>query len=173
MTATRRSDLPERAGFVFQQYVRIAAARPSIARAVFGLVLRGMDGPFAETGKDTLEGRLHPRSEPAVRRTSDGWRASPYLAFMSGYQAPDHPLKERQVRVFMIAGVALIAAGAFVLLRGGSFTTRHEMLRVGDMSVSAEERRPIEPWLAGVAVVFGIALLATGARRKATPAGAT
>ena len=42
MTATRRSDLPERAGFVFQQYVRIAAARPSIARAVFGLVLRGM-----------------------------------------------------------------------------------------------------------------------------------
>ena len=71
------------------------------------------------------------------------------------------------MRVSMIAGVALIAAGAFVLLRGGSFTTRHEMMRVGDMSVSAEERRPIEPWLAGVAVVAGIALLATGARRKA------
>jgi hypothetical protein len=66
----------------------------------------------------------------------------------------------------MIAGVALIVIGAFVLLRGGSFTSRREVLRMGDMSVSAEERRPIEPWLAGAAVVAGIALIATGARRK-------
>jgi hypothetical protein len=66
----------------------------------------------------------------------------------------------------MIAGVALIVIGAFVLLRGGSFTSHREVMRIGDMSVSAEERRPIEPWLAGVAVVAGIALVATGARRK-------
>jgi drug/metabolite transporter (DMT)-like permease len=74
---------------------------------------------------------------------------------------------ERHMRLTMIAGVALVVVGAFLLVRGGSFTTHREMMRVGDMSVSAEERRPIEPWLAGVAVVAGIALLATGTRRKA------
>lgn len=67
----------------------------------------------------------------------------------------------------MIVGLALILAGAFVFLRGGSFTTRREVVRVGDMAVSAEEQRPIAPWLAGLAVVGGIALVVTASRRKA------
>jgi len=70
------------------------------------------------------------------------------------------------MRLSVILGIALIVVGAAVWFRGG-FTTKREVLKVGDLSVSAEERSPIAPWAAGLAVVAGIALVATGARRKA------
>jgi drug/metabolite transporter (DMT)-like permease len=70
------------------------------------------------------------------------------------------------MRPSVILGIALIVVGAAVYFRGG-FTTKREVLKVGDLSVSAEERNPIAPWAAGLAVVAGIALVATGARRKA------
>ena len=66
-----------------------------------------------------------------------------------------------------MVGLALIVVGAAVYLRGGSFTTNREVLKVGDVSVSAEERSPIAPWVAGLAVLAGIALVTTGVRRKA------
>jgi hypothetical protein len=71
------------------------------------------------------------------------------------------------MRTSMIAGLALIVIGGFVLVRGGSFSSRRDMMKVGDMTISAVERRPIEPWIAGLAVIGGIALVAAGARRKA------
>ncbi|HEY5545685.1 MAG TPA: hypothetical protein VIK50_06485 [Gemmatimonadaceae bacterium] len=71
------------------------------------------------------------------------------------------------MRLSMIAGFGLIVAGLFVLVRGGSFTSRQEVLKVGDVSVTAEEKRPIEAWIAGLAVVGGIVLVVAEARRKA------
>ena len=66
-----------------------------------------------------------------------------------------------------MVGMALIVIGATVYLRGLSFTTKREVLKIGDVSVSAEEQSPIAPWAAGLAVLAGIALVTTGARRKA------
>ena len=66
-----------------------------------------------------------------------------------------------------MVGLALIVIGAAVYLRGLSFTTKREVLKIGDVSVSAEERSPIAPWAAGFAVLAGIALVTTGASRKA------
>ena len=66
-----------------------------------------------------------------------------------------------------MVGLALIVIGAAVYLRGGSFTSKREVLTIGDVSVSADEKRPIAPWVAGLAVLAGIALMTTGARRKA------
>jgi drug/metabolite transporter (DMT)-like permease len=71
------------------------------------------------------------------------------------------------MRGSVMLGIALIVVGAVVYLRGGSFTTRREVLKVGDVSVSAEERSPIAPWAAGLAVLAGIVLVTTGVRRKA------
>ena len=66
-----------------------------------------------------------------------------------------------------MVGLALIVVGAAVYLRGLSYTTKREVLKVGDVSVSAEERSPVPSWAAGLAVLAGIALMTTGARRKA------
>lgn len=70
------------------------------------------------------------------------------------------------MRISTIAGIALIVAGAFVLLFGGSFTSRRDVLDVGGLTVTAEERRPISPWIGGIAVLAGVGLILTGARRK-------
>jgi hypothetical protein len=64
-----------------------------------------------------------------------------------------------------MVGLALIVIGATVYLRG--LSAKREVLRIGDVSVSAEERSPITPWAAGLAVLAGIALMTTGARRRA------
>lgn len=71
------------------------------------------------------------------------------------------------MRGSVMLGIALIVVGTVVYLRGGSFTTRREVLKVGDVSVSAEERNPIAPWAAGLAVLAGIVLVTTGVRRTA------
>ena len=70
------------------------------------------------------------------------------------------------MRGSVMLGIALMVVGAAVYFRGG-FTTKREVMRVGDVSVSAEERSPIAPWAAGIAVLAGIALVASGTRRKA------
>ena len=66
-----------------------------------------------------------------------------------------------------IAGVALIVVGLFVLVRGGTFTTKRNVLEVGDLKVTASERESIPPWAAGVGIAVGAALVFSGARRKA------
>ena len=70
------------------------------------------------------------------------------------------------MRLSLIAGVALIAIGAFVLINGGSFTSRRDVIKMGDLKVSAEEQHPIRPWVAGVAILAGVGLLVTGKRRN-------
>jgi len=65
-----------------------------------------------------------------------------------------------------IAGIALIVVGLFVLVRGGTFTRRHNVLEVGDLKVSANERESIPPWAAGIAIAAGAVLVFSGARRK-------
>jgi len=49
------------------------------------------------------------------------------------------------MRPATILGVLLILAGAFVLVNGGSFTTRRDVVRLGDLKISAEERHPVRP----------------------------
>jgi hypothetical protein len=71
------------------------------------------------------------------------------------------------MRLPVLAGLALIVAGAFVFFRGGSFTSRRDVLDVGGLKVTAEEQHPIAPWIAGAAVLAGVVLVASGARRKA------
>lgn len=66
-----------------------------------------------------------------------------------------------------IAGVVLVVLGALVLLLGGSFTTKREVLQVGDLKVSASEQRTIPTWAGVLSIVAGVVLVATGARKRA------
>lgn len=71
------------------------------------------------------------------------------------------------MRQFLIAGIILFGLGAFVLLRGASFTSRREVVKVGDVQLSAEQRQSIPPWVGGMAMVAGVALVFAGTRRRA------
>ncbi len=70
------------------------------------------------------------------------------------------------MRVALIAGLLLIGAGAYVFLNGGSFSTQRDVVKVGDLKITASEERPVAPWLAGAAVVAGIVLIGASVRQK-------
>lgn len=65
-----------------------------------------------------------------------------------------------------IIGIILIVISAFVLIQGGSFTSRKDVLKVGDLKVTADEHRAIPPWAAGLGIVAGAALLYSGSRKS-------
>jgi len=66
-----------------------------------------------------------------------------------------------------LIGVVLLVLGAFVVFRGMSYSDRDEVLRVGDVKASVESKKAVPTWAGGLAIVAGIALLATGMKRKA------
>jgi hypothetical protein len=50
-------------------------------------------------------------------------------------------------------GIALIIAGCFLIFRGASFTSRENVLEVGGLTVSAQERRAISPRTGAVVLI--------------------
>jgi len=70
------------------------------------------------------------------------------------------------MRPLSIAGIILILFGAFVLVRGGSFTTKRDVLRVGDVKVTADEQHPLPGWVGVAGIVAGVALVIAGSSRK-------
>lgn len=65
-----------------------------------------------------------------------------------------------------IVGIVVLAIGVIMLLVGGGFTSQHEVLRVGDVSVKATEHRTIPPWVGGAVMVAGVVLLVTGMGKR-------
>jgi hypothetical protein len=70
------------------------------------------------------------------------------------------------MRSFTIAGIVLAVLGGFIVFRGLSYGSQRNVMRVGDLQVSAEEQRPIPPWVGGVAIVGGVLLAAGGLRKR-------
>lgn len=71
------------------------------------------------------------------------------------------------MRIPTIIGVVLVGVGAYLFFQGGVFTTTEDVLKVGDLKVTAQESHPIARWIAGAAVIGGLSLVASGMRRKA------
>jgi hypothetical protein len=66
-----------------------------------------------------------------------------------------------------LIGIVLLVLGAFVVFRGLSYSSRDEVLKVGDVKASVESKKAVPTWAGGLAIVAGIALLATGMKRRA------
>ena len=62
----------------------------------------------------------------------------------------------------------LFGLGALVLLRGASFTSTRQVLTVGDGQILAGQRQSIPPWVGGVVMVAGVALVFAGTRVRAS-----
>jgi drug/metabolite transporter (DMT)-like permease len=66
----------------------------------------------------------------------------------------------------LIAGILLVALGAFIVLRGLNYGSQRSVLRVGEFQTSVEEQRAIPSWLGVVAIVGGMLLVGAGARKR-------
>lgn len=66
----------------------------------------------------------------------------------------------------MIAGIVLLVLGVFVLIQGGTFSQKRDVLKIGDLKVTASEEKTIPTWVGGAALIVGVVLLVGGARKK-------
>lgn len=66
----------------------------------------------------------------------------------------------------IIFGVVLMGLGAFVLVRGGSLTTRRDVLKVGEIEVTTTEAHPVPRWVGIAVLVTGAVIVAAGVRRR-------
>jgi len=72
------------------------------------------------------------------------------------------------MRQLILAGILILGLGAFLLLRGGSIATRREVLKVGDVKITADEQQSIPPWAGGLAMLVGVVLILAGAQKRAS-----
>jgi hypothetical protein len=70
------------------------------------------------------------------------------------------------MRRFIVVGIVIVGLGAFVLLRGASFTSRRDVLKVGDVKITADEQQSIPAWVGAVAVVVGLAIVAGSSLKR-------
>ncbi len=70
------------------------------------------------------------------------------------------------VRQSILAGVMLLILGGALYLRGNGFSTRKEILELGDVKVTAPEEHTFPNWVAPVLVIGGVGLLLYGGMRK-------
>jgi hypothetical protein len=71
------------------------------------------------------------------------------------------------MRPIALVGILLLALGAFVVFRGASYKSREDVLKVGDLKASVQEKHAVPTWVGGVAIVAGLVLLASGMKRRA------
>lgn len=71
------------------------------------------------------------------------------------------------MRPNLIAGIALVVLSVFLLVRGGSFTTQKDVVKVGDVKLTANEKQSIPPWVAYLGIAAGAGLVLAGARKRA------
>jgi hypothetical protein len=71
------------------------------------------------------------------------------------------------MRPLALLGILLLAVGAFIVFRGATYKSRDEVLQVGELKASVEEKRAVPTWVGGAAIVAGIVLLAAGMKRRA------
>jgi hypothetical protein len=71
------------------------------------------------------------------------------------------------MRPLSLVGILLLAVGAFIIFRGVTYKSRDEVLKVGSVKASVEEKRAVPTWAGGAAIVAGIVLLAAGMKRRA------
>jgi hypothetical protein len=71
------------------------------------------------------------------------------------------------MRPSFVVGVVLLVLGAFVLFRGLSYTSKREVVKVGDLKASVDEQHTVPAWVGGLALAAGLGLIVVGVSKRA------
>jgi hypothetical protein len=71
------------------------------------------------------------------------------------------------MRPSFLIGVILLVLGGFVLFRGLSFTSKRDVVKVGDLRASVDEQHTVPAWVGGVALAVGLGLVVIGVSKRA------
>ena len=69
------------------------------------------------------------------------------------------------MRASLIVGILLVIAGAVVAVRGFSYTSRENVIKVGGFEATVQEKHTISPWFGVGAIVLGVVVILVGQRR--------
>ena len=72
--------------------------------------------------------------------------------------------------LLLVLGAVLLLGGGWVVGRGLTVTTNREVLDVGPIEASVEEKRSVPTWLGGLAAVAGLAMIIAGVRSNGSRA---
>jgi drug/metabolite transporter (DMT)-like permease len=66
------------------------------------------------------------------------------------------------MKASLIAGLVLIAAGIFLILRPPHYASEQSVFKFGDLEAKMQQERTLPDWVGGVVLGAGIVLLGTG-----------
>ena len=69
------------------------------------------------------------------------------------------------MRARALIGAAMILVGGFILARGLSYTKRKDVVNLGAIRVSTDEKQAIPSWIGGALAVAGLVVIFTGGGR--------
>jgi drug/metabolite transporter (DMT)-like permease len=70
------------------------------------------------------------------------------------------------MRVSLVAGAILAVLGAFVIIRGVSYTREESVFKLGDLEAKVQQKRRIPQWAGGIALGAGLVLVVTGLKKR-------
>lgn len=66
------------------------------------------------------------------------------------------------MKASMIAGLILIAAGIFLIVRPPHYASEQSVFKLGQLEAKMQQERALPGWVGGVVLGAGIVLLGTG-----------
>ncbi len=70
------------------------------------------------------------------------------------------------MRPLTLAGIALVAVGLIVAVRGASYRTDRSVFKVGEIEATIQQERAIPPWAGAAGVIVGVLLILADRRRR-------
>jgi len=70
------------------------------------------------------------------------------------------------MRSLIIAGVLLVAAGLFVILRPPTYSREESVFKLGDLEAKVQQQRAVPAWVGGALLGAGCVLVVFGARKR-------
>jgi hypothetical protein len=70
------------------------------------------------------------------------------------------------MKPLVIAGIICAALGAFILMRGMSVSSRHDVIRIGDVQASVQTQQAVPQWVGVAALAGGALMIGAGVRGK-------
>jgi hypothetical protein len=67
------------------------------------------------------------------------------------------------MKILPIAGILLILGGAYVLVRGLSYTKSRDTVELGPLKASVESQQVVPTWVGGLAITAGLVMVIAGA----------
>lgn len=70
------------------------------------------------------------------------------------------------MRIGLLLGVVLIGLGAWVVSGKATYSTKRDVLRIGEMEASVQEKRAVPGWVGYLVLAGGVVVLVASARRR-------